>query len=148
MTTLLAAMKAAFEADGTIISLGARVLTSEEVGREGLKRKNLMVENQVAIVPSVYITESTSVPVGSRITTRRSLRRIVDVYYYQDSGYDLTRQMREVGYQLFDQGRLSYDEPDEFNRKVFWRGDITNMWDEALADVSMERSRFEVLSSK
>ena len=146
MTTMYEAVKAVLVDDVDFAALATGgIHDGDSVGRRGMTHKLLMVDDQVAINPGVYITWVTDSPLGQAQKTIGADDLFFDLYCYQDIGYDVTRAMRKLAKQLFNYTPVAFDEPtDEIIRDIIWAGDVTGQRDDDM-EANMERSSYRVL---
>lgn len=133
-------IKAAIE--GELVTATGGVHDNYSVGRDGLTRKVIADNNVAPIKPAVYLNWSNGVPFGVVQRKLKAERLFVDVYFYQDDGYDVIRTMRGAVRALLEYARFDVDEG--WIADIFWRGDITGMFDDELR-CCMERTSYEIL---
>lgn len=148
MTTLQDALKAALTGDGALSALATGgVHDDDSAGRDGMRRELLMVAGEVAIRPGVYVHWASDVPFGDHQATLSVRRVFCEVYYFQDDGYSVIRQMRARVRDLLEYRRVMFDDPPGvINHDILWRGDVTGQFDDEMK-CSMERTRYELLVS-
>lgn len=146
MTTLREAVKAVLVGDATLTALATGgVHDMDSVGHEGLTRKTLMVSGQVEIRPGIYIVWSSVVPFGKAQATIRANRVFFEVYFYQDTGFDVCEQMRKRVKELLNYQTVTPNEPaDEWCHQFIWAGDVVGVRDDRMS-ASMERSRYQAI---
>lgn len=149
MTTIREAIVEVLDDDATLAALATGgIYQVSTVGREGLTRK-MLLGSGVAINPAVYVVWSTDVPYQQDNRLLRGQNLFFYVYFYQDTGYDVCKQMRERVKALLEYQPVQYDDPaDEHMHDLFWRGDMVGEIDESLGDASMERSRYQALYTR
>jgi hypothetical protein len=114
---------------------------AESLGRNNLELDDI-TDGSPVVKPALFIRWSTEAPYSSSVLKARSV--FVELYFFQDQGYDVTVQMRHRAFELLHQQRVSFDDPEGDYLYAFrWAGDLTNMDDESLQGASMERSRYE-----
>ena len=140
MASLRGAVKALLQGDATLGGLTSLVLDSEDVGRDGLQRKDLLAApSSTQISPGVFIKWRSGVPWEALIFEAEQV--FCEIYFYQEIGYSTCEAMRRQVKVLLHRQQVDID--DGFCLEIYWRGDITDSFDPALNNVSMERSRYE-----
>lgn len=144
MTTLRAAVKALLQADTTLTTLATGgIYDGEDVGRQGLTIDMIREEGEVAISPAIFL----------RWTTENRLdpdclhvqQAFLQIYFYQDYGFDICRQMRQRAFTLLHQQTVPFDEPSGwFIFAMVWVGDVLEQYDDQLGGAHFERSRYQV----
>ena len=143
MTTLQEATLALFTGDAAMVALATGgIYDAETLGRTELTLDDIRVSGSPTINPALFVRWSTEAPFSAVILKARSV--FVELYCYQDGGYDITRQMRNRAYELMHQQNVIFDEPSsDYLYAYVWAGDLTGKDDDSLQGASMERSRFE-----
>lgn len=143
MTTLQEATLALFTGDPAMVALATGgIYDSDTLGRDNLELDDIRSPGTPTVDPALFIRWSTEAPFSAVVLEARSI--FVELYFYQDSGYTITRQMRDRAYRLMQQQTVIFDDPaSDYLYAWVWSGDLTNKDDETLEGASMERSRFE-----
>lgn len=116
-----------------------------KVGYRGMRNELMMTAGDPVRKPAIYLSWSTDVPFGVAQRSLGAQHAYVEVYYYQDNGYDIIRKMSARVRQLLAYKRFQFTEPaDYWVYDIFWAGDVLNQVDVGL-NVCFERSRYQIL---
>lgn len=139
-TTLRQALRAKFTGDAAFMTLASGgVHDGDSLGRRELTLDDLTAGTPV-VKPALLIRWTTETSMISIIGARELA---VELYFYQHSGYDTIRQMRERAYALLDRNNVVFDTPSsDWLYEWRWAGDVLEQQDDTLGGASMERSRF------
>lgn len=135
-------LRTALLADSAITDIvGAKVLTAEDVGREGLKWSDLESDSSPIAVPTIYINMVEDAP--HALITMNAHQVSCDIYCYQHSGYNHTAALRTAIRNLLHLKALA----DGDVRYWFIRQrDFVERKDRTFKTVpSMEMSRYQVI---
>lgn len=148
MSTVSAA-KAILEADGTLLATATGgVWDMDEAGPNGLSRtlNGAAFDANEIIKPAVLLKLRSSNPDGmlaDDANQYRSVREVLEVYFYEDAGYSNIETMRDRVYALLHAQQLA--DTDVF--KCYWAGNVRGPRDTDL-DANMERSEYTVHRQK
>ena len=149
MTTMQEAVKNVLINDSAFAALASGgIFDYNNVGRDGMTRKELTTPNQNAMNPGVYISWATDGPLGQAQKSIGAHSIFFDMYCYQDAGYDVTTAMRKRALALLNYQPVVFDDPaTEIMRDMIWAGgDVTGQRDDDSMDgAAMERSSYQVL---
>jgi hypothetical protein len=145
----LSAAKTILEADATLLAAATGgVWDFDETGRLGLSRSNTATsaayDASGVLKPAVVIRLRSSTPDGilrDDPDQYVSVREMLEVWFYQDSGYTAIETMRNRVYTLLHAVQLSG------TFRCYWSGDVRSQRDDIL-DASVERSDFVVHTFK
>jgi len=141
--TSLSAAKAILEADTTLLTTATGgVWDYDEAGRKGLSRTVTpgAFDSNGIIKPCLLLKLRDAVPDGAiadDATQTVSLREVLEVWFYQDTGYDKIATMRERVYSKLQAVQLT----DTYG--CWWAGDVRGARDTDL-DAATERSDYTV----
>lgn len=137
--------KARMIADTTLMAiLDGGVFTSEDVGRDGITRTSApdAFDANGFLQPAALVKQRGNVPdnqVVDQMAQIRSATQVIEIYLYQDSGYDQVDLARARLYVLFEGYAFSNTFPAE------WVNTIDRQQDEgALSGASLARIDFLV----
>lgn len=141
-TTLHQAVKALLSGDVTLAALATGgIHDADSLGRNGLELADLCAGTPV-IKPAVFIRWTTEAPFSAAVLKARSI--FLELWFYQDQGYETIRQMRERAFALLHQKRVTMDTPaGDYLYALVWAGDVLQQSDDSLGGASFERSRYE-----
>lgn len=145
--TVVSAAKALLEADATLVAAATGgIYDLEETKRLGVNRTTVpgAYDSDGIIKPCVLVKSRSAIPDGALADDGNqyvSLRQILEVWFYQDSGYSTIETMRNRVYLLLQAKQL------DGTFMCYWNGDLTNQRDEEM-DASVERSEFVVRLKK
>jgi hypothetical protein len=149
MATMKEALMAVLTGDATLGGLTTKILNSDDFGRKGLQRSDIVDGGGVAIAPALYVKWSTETPFGTAQRILRAERRFFEVWGYEDDGYGIIRQMLERVKVLLEYQPVQFDEPAGVHMSdIFWAGDVLGEIDESLGNACMERSRYQALLTR
>ncbi|RMH11465.1 MAG: hypothetical protein D6698_16325 [Gammaproteobacteria bacterium] len=138
-----AAIKAVLSDDTTINAIATGGIHDRySVGRNGLQRRHMADSDAAPVHPAVYLGWSNRVPFGDQQKILGADRLFVDVYFYQDSGYDIILTLRERVRTVLEYNPVAVD--GAWMADIFWRGDILGQFDDGLR-CCVERSTYEIL---
>lgn len=146
MSTLSAA-KAVLEADATLLATATGgVWDFDETGRLGLSRTLTAAafDANGLIKPCVLLKLRSSVPDGhlrDDANQYSSLVEMLEVWFYEDTGYSNIETMRDRVYALLHATQLTG------TFAVHWAGDVRAQRDVEL-DASVERSQYQVYRAR
>lgn len=146
--TALSAAKAILEADTTLLATATGgVWDFDETGRQGLSRTITTgaFDSNGIIKPCVLLKLRSSTPdlvLRDDANQYNSVREIVEVWFYQDTGYDKIETMRNRVYRDLHAQRLSG------MWQLLWGGDIRPGIRDTDLDASVERSDYLAIVKK
>ena len=133
-------LKTLLKADGALGALTSIILDDEDVGHDGLQRKDLLASaSAVSISPAIFIKGSTRVAWSELLFNAE--RIYLEIFFYEETGYTTCLAMRDRVLTLLHRQQVTFD--TGFCLEMYWLSDVTNSFDEALGNVSMWRSRYE-----
>jgi hypothetical protein len=143
MTTLREAVKNVLKTDATLLALATGgIYDAEDVGRKGLTIETIRGSG-VAINPAIFLRWTTENRLNPDVL--RVQQAFVQIYFYQDVGFDICRQMRQRVLTLLHQQSVAFDEPSGwYCFALVWVGDVLEQYDDQLGGAHYERSRYQV----
>lgn len=143
----VSAAKAVLEADITLSTVATGgIYDLDEAGPNGISRTitpSAFDDNEV-IKPCVLVKLRSATPDGELEDEAEqyvSVREVLEVWFYEDSGYSNINTMRDRVYTLLHATQLLG------TFKVLWAGDTRNQRDTEL-DANVERSEYAVYTYK
>lgn len=146
MSTVSAA-KAILEADATLVAAATGgIYDFDETGANGISRTTTpdAFDAHEMIQPCILVKLRSATPDGALQDEAEqyvSVREVLEVWFYEDSGYSTINTMRDRVYTLLQNVQLSG------TFQCIWAGDVRNQRDTDL-DASVERSEFAVHTFK
>lgn len=143
----LSSIKARLEADATLLATATGgVFSFDETGRLGINRTNTPAafDSNGIIKPCVLLRLRSSTPdyvLQDDSGQYQSVREVIEVWLYEDSGYSAIETMRSRCYTLLQATQVT---------GVFairWTGDIRSSIDFDL-NASVERSDYQVVTKR
>lgn len=140
MADFFASVKATLVADATLGAITTIIKDDEDVGRDGLQRRDLLASaTATSISPSIFIKWRSRLPQDLLLFNQEQI--FFELYFYQEKGYTTCESMRNRVLALLHQQQVQAS--SGFCMAIYWRGDVLRSFDETLGGVSMERSRYE-----
>ncbi len=140
MANFFASLKAVLVADSTLGALTTLIKDDEDVGRDGLQRKDLLASaTATSISPALFIKWRSRLPQDLLLFNQEQI--FLEIFFYQEKGYTTCEAMRNRVLTLLHRQSITFDVG--FCLEIYWRGDILRSFDPAMEGVSMERSRYE-----
>ena len=143
----LSSIKARLEADATLLATATGgIYDLTETGRLGINRTNTPSAFDAAgvIKPCVLLRLRSATPdfvLQDDTSQYQSVRELIEVYYYEDSGYSAIETMRSRVYALLQATQVT----GAF--AIRWAGDIRSSIDFDL-NASVERSDYTVITRR
>jgi len=145
--SVVSAAKAILEADATLVAAATGgIYDLGETGPNGISRTTTpdAFDDNEMIEPCILVKTRGSTPDGALVDEAEqyaSARQVLEVWFYEHSGYDNIDTMRDRVYTLLHAVQLA----DTF--RVLWAGDLGQQRDTDL-DASLDRSEFAVHTYK
>lgn len=143
----LSSIKARLEADATLLATATGgIYDLAETGRLGINRTNTpsAFDSAGVIKPCVLLRLRSATPdfvLQDDASQYQSVRELIEVYYYEDSGYTAIETMRSRVYALLQATQVT----GAF--AIRWAGDIRSSIDFDL-NASVERSDYSVVTKR
>lgn len=143
----LSSIKARLEADATLLATATGgIYDLAETGRLGINRTNTpsAFDGAGVIKPCVLLRLRSATPdfvLQDDASQYQSVRELIEVYYYEDSGYTAIETMRSRVYALLQATQVT----GAF--AIRWAGDIRSSIDFDL-NASVERSDYSVVTKR
>ena len=143
----LSSIKARLEADATLLATATGgIYDLAETGRLGINRTNTpsAFDSAGVIKPCVLLRLRSATPdfvLQDDTSQYQSVRELIEVYYYEDSGYTAIETMRSRVYALLQATQVT----GAF--AIRWAGDIRSSIDFDL-NASVERSDYSVVTKR